>query len=151
VRPHDRLVLEAVYASWAAKDLAAVLACCDDDMVFVIHLPEGMPFAGETRGKEHLAPRLQMIIDAFDFLDYRPVLISDEDDTFHAQIHYHYRHKATGHVIEGTMRHTGRIEGDKIVRLEEFHDTPRLNAFFELLAQSESGKRERPFPIKRNR
>jgi ketosteroid isomerase-like protein len=153
MRARDRIVLEALYASWAVKDLDAVLACCSDDIVFVIHVPpEVMPFAGETRGKAAIVPRLKMILDNFDFLEYRPEFINDEGDEFHSQVRYHFRHKATGHDIRGTMRHVWRVEGDQIVRLEEYHDTPRVRAFFELLAESESGKPQRTFPhIKRNR
>ncbi len=153
MRARDRIVLEAMYASWAAKDLNAVLSCCSDDIVFAIHVPpEIMPFAGETRGKAALVPRLQMILDDFDFLEYRPIFINDEGDTFHSQVRYHFRHKKTQLDIAGTMRHVWRVEDDKIVRLEEFHDTPRVGAFFELLAESESGKPQRTFPnIKRNR
>jgi ketosteroid isomerase-like protein len=93
-----------------------------------------------------------MILDDFHFLEYRPEYINDEGDVFHSQVRYHFRHKATGYDIEGTMRHVWQVEGDQIVRLEEFHDTPRVLAFFELLAQSASGKPQRAFPnIKRNR
>ncbi|HEX9881712.1 MAG TPA: nuclear transport factor 2 family protein [Hyphomicrobium sp.] len=153
MRARERVVLEALYASWAAKDLNAVLSCCSEDIVFAIHVPpEVMPFAGETRGKDALVPRLQMILDDFDFLKFRPLHIVDEGDVTHSQVHYHFRHKATGYDIEGTMRHVWKIEGDQIVRLEEFHDTPRVSSFFELLAQSESGKPLREFPnIKRNK
>jgi ketosteroid isomerase-like protein len=153
VRVQVRSVVEALYASWAVKDLDSVLACCTDDIVFAMHVStQIMPFAGETRGKADIVPRLQMILDGFDFLSYRPVHICEDGDAFHAQVLYHFRHKATGHEIEGTMRHTGRLEGDKIARLDEFHDTPRLHAFFEMLAQSESGVPERNFPhITRNR
>jgi ketosteroid isomerase-like protein len=153
LRAQVRTIVEALYASWAVKDLDSVLACCADDIVFAIHVSTDiMPFAGETRGKADIAPRLQMILDGFHFLAYRPLHICEDDDQFHAQVLYHFRHKVTGHEIEGTMRHVGRIEGDKVVRLDEFHDTARLQAFFGLLAQSESGVPERDFPhIKRNR
>jgi ketosteroid isomerase-like protein len=153
MRARNRLVLEAMYASWAAKDLKAVLSCCADDIVFVMHLPtELMPFAGETQGKAAIIPRLQMILDGFDFIEYRPLFINDQDDAFHSQVRYRFRHKETGLEIEGTMRHVWRVEGDQIVRLEEFHDTPKVRAFFELLAQSENGEPQREFPhIKRNK
>jgi hypothetical protein len=153
MRAQVRSIVEALYASWAVKDLDSVLACLTDDIVFAMHVPKDiMPFAGETRGKADIVPRLQMILDGFDFLVYQPLHISEDGNEFHAQVLYHFRHKATGHEIEGTMRHIGHLEGDKIARLDEFHDTPRLLAFFELLAQSESGVPEREFPnIKRNR
>jgi ketosteroid isomerase-like protein len=152
MRARDRLVLEAMYASWATKDLDAVLSCCSDDIVFVMHVPpELVPFAGESQGKAAIVPRLQMIIDGFDFLEYRPVYIDDAGEACHSLVRYRFRHKNTGYEIEGTMRHVWTVEGDQIVRLEEFHDTPRVSTFFELLAQAEGEKPQREFPnIKRN-
>jgi uncharacterized protein len=153
MRARDRLVLEAMYASWAIKDLDAVLSCCSDDIIFVMHLPpEIIPFAGESLGKAAIIPRLQMIIDGFDFLEYRPVYIDDAGEACHSLVRYRFRHKRTGYEIEGTMRHVWTIEGDQIVRLEEFHDTPRVSTFFELLAQLESAEPEREVPdLRRNR
>jgi ketosteroid isomerase-like protein len=153
LRAQVRTIVEALYASWAAKDLTAVLDCCTDDIVFALHIPTDVaPFAGESCGKGALAPRLKQILDAFEFLDYRPLLITAIDGDFHAQIHYHYRHKATGHEIDGTMRHIGRLAGDKLARLDEYHDTPRVRAFLELLALSADEARQRTFPnITRNR
>jgi ketosteroid isomerase-like protein len=153
MRAHDRIVLEALYASWAARDLDGVLSCCSDDILFTMHVPpEIIPFAGETRGKAAIVPRLQMILDEFDFLEYRPVYISDEGEVFHSLVRYHFRHKKTGYEIEGTMRHVWCVDGDQITRLEEFHDAPRVSSFFELLAQAESGKPLREFSnIKRNK
>jgi hypothetical protein len=93
MRAQVHTVLEAMYASWAVKDLAAVLACCADDILFILHVPtEIVAFAGETRGKADLAPRLQAILRDFDILNYRPRLIAEDDDGFHTQIHYHFRH-----------------------------------------------------------
>lgn len=153
MRPRNGALMEGLYASWAAKDLPAVLDCMSDDVEFAMHVPiEDLPFAGETRGKAEIVPRLQTIIDSFDFLEYRPLLIRETDDTFHAQILYHYRHKTTGRELEGTMRHTGRVEAGKLVRLDEFHDTQRVVAFFELVTQEASGAPQREFPhIKRNK
>lgn len=153
MRIQVRSIIEAFYASWAVKDLPTVLDCCTDDIAFTLHIPTDIaPFAGTTRGKNALAPRLQQIIDDFDFLEYRPLLITDDVHSFHAQISFRYRHLATGHEIEGTMRHIGEMEAHKLARLEEFHDTPRVQAFFELLALSADESRMRTFPhIKRNR
>ena len=152
MRTRDRLVLEALYASWAAKDLDAVLACCSNDIAFRMHLPQEIaPFAGETHGKAAIIPRLQTIIDEFDFLVYRPIFIRDGGEALHSQVRYHYRHKATGYEIEGTMRHVWRMDGDLIAELDEFHDSARVQAFLELLAHAESGAPQREFPrIKRD-
>jgi ketosteroid isomerase-like protein len=153
MRAQVRNIIEALYASWAAKDLDAVLDCFSEDAVFDLHLPADIaPFAGESRGKEILAQRLLQITEAFDFISYRPVLITQRDHAFHAQVHYRFRHKESGHELEGSMRHVGQMTGDKVSRLDEFHDEARVRAFFELVAMSADGAGERTFPnIKRNR
>lgn len=133
------MVLEAGYACWAARDLRATLSVFSEDVVFAIHLPpEVAPFAGEVRGRDELAPRLAAILDDFDFIEYVPLQITAEGGSFHSRVRFHYRHKQTGLDYEGTMRHVWGVEGDKIVRFEEFHDTERVRAFFRLLAQAQS-------------
>jgi ketosteroid isomerase-like protein len=146
-------LVSELYKCWAIKDLPAVLDLMSDDVTFVMHIPaEEAPFAGETSNKDDLVPRLQLIIEEFEFIEYRPLLIRDDDHDFRAQILYHYRHKATGREIEGSMRHVGRVADGKIARLEEFHDTQRVLAFLELIGEETSGKPPREFPnIKKNR
>jgi len=133
------MVVEAAYAAWAARDLAATLATFAPDVEFAIHLPPDVaPFVGEVQGRDKLAPRLQAIIDEFDFIEYVPLQITAEGESFHSRVRFHYRHKVTGLEYEGTMRHVWRVEGDKIVRFEEFHDAERVRSFFRLLAQAKA-------------
>lgn len=135
MRVDSSTLLEGAYASWWARDLEAVLACFADDVVFVNHLPtDVVPFAGASYGKAELRQQLQIILDQFDFLEYRPVQIVAKRRLCHSQVHFRYRHKATGLTYEGRLRHIWRVEGDKIVRFEEYHDPERTRAFFELLA-----------------
>ncbi len=153
MRAGNFAIVGDLYASWAIKDLPTVLDLLSENITFVMHIPaEAVPFAGETSNKSDLVPRLQQIIEGFDFIDYRPLFIRGSGDDFHAQIFYHYRHKGTGREIEGSMRHVGRIEEGKVARLEEFHDTQRVLAFLELIGEETSGKPQREFPnIKKNR
>jgi len=135
MRVDSSTLLEAAYASWRARDFEAFLACFADDVVFVNHLPRDVvPFAGPSYGKAELRQQLQIILDQFDFLEYRSVQIIAKRRLFHSQVHFHYRHKATGLTYEGRLRHVSRVKGDKIARFEEFHDPERTRAFFELLA-----------------
>lgn len=137
MRATDKILLEAAYASWAARDLDAIMACFAEDVRFVIHLPEAVaPFMGEVRGRNELRKRLQMILDDFDFIEYRPIQITSEGISFHSQVRFHYRHKVTGLEYEGSMRHVWRIQGDQITRFEEFHDAERVRAYFQLLARA---------------
>ncbi len=105
----------------------------------MIHVPSDVvPWGGETRGKTDVELCLCELLREFEFLVYRPVLISDVGNTCHAQVRYHFRHIRTGHEIEGTLRHIWEADGDKIVRLDEFHDIERLCAFFALLTTADA-------------
>jgi ketosteroid isomerase-like protein len=137
MRASERRVLEETYASWAQRDLAATLARFDPDVVFVIHLPPDVgPYVGEVRGRAQLAKTLQMILDDFDFLDYRALQITADGESFHSRIRFHYRHKATGLDYDGTMRHVWQVAGGMIVRFEEFHDAQRVRTFFAMVTQA---------------
>lgn len=135
MRADTSTLLEAAYAAWAAGDLDGLLACFADDVAFAIRLPpEIVPFAGLVSGKADLARQLMIILDDFDILEYRPMQISAVTDAFHSQVQFIFRHKATGLMYEGTARHLWRVENDKIVHFEEFHDIERTRAYFKLLA-----------------
>ena len=139
------MVVEAAYAAWAARDLAATLALFARDVVFAIHLPDDVvPFAGEEQGRNQLAPRFQAIMDEFDFIEYVPLQITAEGGAYHSRVRFHYRHKETGLEYEGRMRHVWRVEGDKIVHFEEYHDAERVRSFFRLLAQAKAELAGRP-------
>src|SRR5690606_41910701 len=103
MRVDSSTLLEGAYASWWARDLEAVLACFADDVVFVNHLPaDVVPFAGPSYGKAELRQQLQIILDQFDFLEYRPVQIVAKRRLCHSQVHFRYLHKATGRSEEHT-------------------------------------------------
>jgi ketosteroid isomerase-like protein len=137
MQPSNKLVVEAAYASWAARDLDATLSCFSEDVAFAIHLPpEVAPYFGVQQGRDQFALRLKLILDDFDFLAYKPIQITSHGISFHSQVRFHYRHKLTGLEYDGTMRHVWRVKGDRIVRWEEFHDIERVRVYFRLLAQA---------------
>jgi ketosteroid isomerase-like protein len=149
MQPSNKLILEAGYASWAAGDLDATLSCFSDDVAFAIHLPpEVAPYFGIQQGRDELGRRLQMILDEFDFLTYKPIQITSNGISFHSQVRFHYRHKLTGLEYDGTMRHVWRIKGDRIVRWEEFHDIERVRVYFRLLGQAMAMMQAPPPPLR---
>jgi ketosteroid isomerase-like protein len=125
-----RSVVENLYAAWTARDLPRVLALCSDDMTFALHIPaDVLPIGGETTGKAAVAAALQGLFDTYDFLAYEPGSISSEGATTTAVVHFRYRHKATGEIIDGQLRHAWLIEGGNVVRLDEWHDLNKVKAF----------------------
>lgn len=125
-----------LWAAYAAKDHAAVVRLCADDIAYAIFIPQGiLPFGGgETIGKGALSDRFQMITDQFYLVGYEGTIQGVSQQTVRGQVAYCFRHKATGEVIEGVMRQVFDIADGKIARLHEFHDVERIRAFMRLVS-----------------
>ena len=136
MRASQRLVIEAVYASWAAQDLRSVAACLHRDAIYRLHLPEGSwPLVGNVRGKHKIIASLGDILRDFEVVEYRPLKITESDDIAISRARIHYGHKATGLSYEANIRNVWHIEGDKVRHFEVFHDAARLRAFFEMVSR----------------
>lgn len=134
MRASQRLIVEAMYASWAAQDLSSVAACLHRDATYTLHLPKGAwPIAGDVRGKRKIVTSLAEILRDFEVVEYRPLKITDADEISTSRAKIHYGHKAIGLSYEATIRNVWRIEGDKVRSFEVFHDAARLRAFFEMV------------------
>jgi len=55
-------------------------------------------------------------------------------DAVHSQIDAHWRHRATGEEIETRMRQLWSVRDGLLASCDEFHDSPRVEAFFRLIA-----------------
>lgn len=135
MRASQRLIVEAMYASWAAQNLPAVAACLHRDAVYRLHLPEGAwSIAGDVRGRQRIVTSLADILRDFEVVEYRPLkVVEDAAGIVESRARIHYGHKATGLSYEATIRNRWRIEGDKVRHFEVFHDAARLGAFFEMV------------------
>ena len=134
MRASQRLIVEAMYASWAAQDLSSVGACLHRDATYTLHLPKGAwPIAGDVRDKRKIVASLADILRDFEVVEYRPLKITDADEISTSRAKIHYGHKATGLSYEANIRNVWRIEGDKVRSFEVFHDAARLRAFFEMV------------------
>ncbi|NJO23842.1 MAG: nuclear transport factor 2 family protein [Sphingomonadales bacterium] len=136
MRASQRLIVEAIYASWAAQDVTAVGACLHRDAVYTLHLPKGAwSIAGDVCGRRRIITSLADILRDFEVLEYRPLKITSDDDVATSRAKIHYGHKATGLSYEATIRNVWRVEGDKVRHFEVFHDAARLRAFFEMVSR----------------
>lgn len=128
-------VVEKVYVAWRARELPGVLALLSDDMVFALHVPANvLSVGGETKGKAAVASTLQALLDAYDFLAYEPGPITANGARANAEVHFRYRQRATGEVIDSRLLHSWVVEAGKVTRLDEWHDLPGVRAFFDRVA-----------------
>ena len=56
------------------------------------------------------------------------------DGVGRAKIECYIRHKTTRHLMVGSYRQLVTYRGDKIERLEEFHDGAKMIAFWEMIS-----------------
>lgn len=130
-----KAVVERLYVAWKARDLPSVLTLLSDDMVFALHIPANvLPIGGETNGKTAVAAALQALLDAYDFIVYEPGPVTGDDTRANAEVHFRYRQRATGEVIDSRLLHSWVIEAGKVARLDEWHDLPGVRAFFDRVA-----------------
>ena len=128
-------VVDRLYVAWKARDLQSVLALLSDDMVFALHVPANvLAVGGETKGKTAVAAALQTFLDTYDFLAYEPGLVTGDDTRANAEVHFRYRQRTTGEVIDSQLLHSWLVEAGKITRLDEWHDLPGVRAFFDRVA-----------------
>ena len=130
-------ILRECYAAWSRADYDAALSYCSDDVVFAMYLPKDVvPFGGEAHGLEEFRGCLKAILKDFEHVYYRPLNIVVSGQFGRAQIHFCFRHRATGRELDGVMRHEVMIKDNKIASMREYHDTERIRAFMQLTAAS---------------
>lgn len=123
-------VVERAYSAWRARDLANLLSLYSDDVVFALHIPaDVMPIGGETRGKVAVGAALQGLIDGYDLLAYEPGVVHVNNAAANAEVHFRYRHRQTGDVIDSRMRHQWLVNDGKVQRLDEWHDLTTVREF----------------------
>ena len=130
-----RAIVEALYGAWRARDLPSMLTLMADDIVFALHIPaDVVPIGGETKGKVAVAAALQGLLDAYEFVAYDPSPVDIDGSKATAEVQFRYRCKATGEIIDSRMRHQWVVDGGKAERLDEWHDLPKVRAFFDRVA-----------------
>jgi len=125
------LMLEQAYSAYGRGDLEAVAA----HIVYVQYIDrEIAPFGGVSIGKGVLLRRLEMILELFHIEHYRLLQLQVDGLSGRSVIEYEYRHRPTGEVIAGHLRHELWIRDGQIARYREYLDRPRVEAFMRLVA-----------------
>lgn len=132
-------VVEEYWSRWAARDKAAALQLVSDEITYALYVPEDvLPFGGVTSGKPSISDRLQTILDVFHTVRFAGRVTKSVGDIVHGHVEYCFRHKITGHEIDGTMRQVIRIEDGRIIDWREYADVERVRAFMRLVAYAAS-------------
>ena len=124
-----------IYDAWRAQDLDWLASYLPDDFCHVIHIPtEVHPLGGISRGKAPSIARMGVIADDFDFLRFDTSGLIIQKDRAGVEIPIRYRHRETGTALETTIANFWAFEYGWPVKLTEYHDLDRLQAFNRTLA-----------------
>ena len=127
-----RMILDLAHAAWSRGDIEGVLSCYVDDLTYCCNTggPDGGPLL--INGKDAMREMLQPIVDTAE-----SVSVSEyfryQDGVGRATIECYIRHKTTRHLLVGSYRQLVTYRGDKIERMEEFHDGAKMVAFWRMI------------------
>ena len=134
---NTELMIEQAYSAYGRGDLEAVGASIADDIVYVQYVDrEIAPFGGVSIGKAVLLGRFGLILELFEIEQYRLTQLRVDGETGRSLVEYRYRHRLTGEVIAGHLRHELWLRDGLVARYHEYLDRPRVEAFMRLVAQS---------------
>ena len=127
------MILNRTHAAWSRGDVEGVLACYVDDLTYFCNTgaPDGGPLL--IGGKQALREMLQSIVGVADSVSV-PEYFRIADGTGRATIDCYIRHRTTGHTLVGSYRQLITYRGDRIERLEEFHDAAKMMAFWQMIS-----------------
>jgi ketosteroid isomerase-like protein len=128
----DRALVASWLACWAAEDVEMTLAHLHEDVVYKVHTSVVLPFGCEKRGHDALRDLMFTVLTDFDVLLYSPNYIRATSNGVRAGVAYHYRHRATGEVLEGTRRLLIHVDGGLIARIDGYYDNRMVEAFMRL-------------------
>jgi ketosteroid isomerase-like protein len=129
------MVITDIYDAWRGQDLDRLASYLPDDFCHVIYIPTDIhPLGGLSSGKRAAIERLGVIARDFDFLQFDTSELIIQKDRAGVEIPIRYRHRQTGAVLETTIANFWTLEEGWPVKLSEYHDISRIQAFTVKLA-----------------
>lgn len=128
-------VVHALLHQWASDPAGAMRTLVAPDVVYNLNVSrEALPLGGETSGWEAVNEILLGIRKLFDYLVYKPRILTVEDNIVRARIELVLRHKPSGEIFTGQMRSVFTVRDGLIVRVEEYVDAPMVESFMRLVS-----------------
>jgi len=126
-------VVSSFNEAWVANDVDAAMTWVAEDAVYALYISgELLPAGGETVGRDNIAAALRKIRECFDYLLYRPLHLHAKGDVVRYQVEFMYRHRPSGETLSGRFRMVMRVKDGLLIRADEYHDRPKVEAFMRL-------------------
>lgn len=135
--PSPEFVVRAYFDAWEHQDIERASSYMNEDVQWRMHLGQDVvDFAGASTGRDALIERWHALRLDFELLRFEILMLDFVGQQARTSVRSDFRHKASGHVLDLTIRQVFRVEGREIVEVDEYHDTARIAAFMALAEQS---------------
>lgn len=122
--------VEGLYSAWKIQDRDAMLAYLTEDVYFTqLVSPAEVRHAGVSIGRDKFGERADMVFQDWAFERIAPIPLMVHGHIVRYLCDFKIRYRRTGDVLEGRMRSVFYSKGNKICRIEEYHDAARFEAF----------------------
>lgn len=127
-----RAVVATLNAVWEANDLDATMALFAEDAVWVVHAHPSAPHVGRWEGREGIRQTLIELRSVFEYVLYRPRIVSCTGEKVFVTIEFIADHKATGERLHTRFRQEFIVRSGLVASCTEFYDVAMLEAFMRL-------------------
>jgi hypothetical protein len=142
MRKTTTTVLRDIYNAWRIQDLEWLASYLPEGFSHAVYIPAKVhPLGGLCTGKQDALQRLRLIAIEFDFLSFDASKLMVDKHRAAVEIPVRYRHRETGVRLEAVFANFWTFEGDWPVRLSEYHDIGRIQAFAKTVAAVTAGHR----------
>ena len=127
-------VLYAAHENWNRRDLAALLDLFDDDMIYWSNVWSNAD-AERSATIRHGKAEFLAFLDGMQHMEGLSVPHSFRfaDGLASANVEFYLRDQHSGYSHSGTYRQVVSFRGNRILRMDEYHDAAALASFLALL------------------
>ena len=139
-----REILDATHAAFSKGDLDAMSSWFVDDMTYWSNTgsQDGSPLVIHGRAAHFaMVKSIASVAEAVSVTEH----FQFSHGIGRAQVEAYIRHRQTGLVLSGTFRQIVTYRGNKILRLDEYHDAAKMAAFWRLVTSEANA--EEPHPL----
>ncbi|HXG23813.1 MAG TPA: nuclear transport factor 2 family protein [Chthonomonadales bacterium] len=115
-----------IYAAFGRGDIAFVLNALAEDVEWHFPGPEGIPLAGNRRGRQQVAQFFTVIGETLDVEAFGVEEIIAQEEKVIALGHERMRCKTTGRTYETCWAHVFTLRDGKIASFREYTDTAAI-------------------------
>ena len=133
--PSPAEVTQTFLTRWADDPAGTMATMVARDIVYTLNVtPDAVPIGGETVGWDAVNAKMMGIREVFDYLVYKPRILSADGDKVRARVELIFRHKTSGELLMGQMRTVVTVRDGMIARVDEYVDAPLIESFMRMFA-----------------